>query len=490
MLAEIIAVKVPSAIITARLLETAPGIFADGIGDTVLVAGYLCTRALAEPTRAYNVLGRINSVVDYLLSETGSEDDGPQVQDLRQEYTHGLCTLVATHSQSCSSAVQWKSSPEDETIYSIDNQEGFTSHVFAAAAFFGIIQLVKDRSFIDSGVSTAFGTPMECAAKGGHRDITEILLDLQLNTHEYPADLQKPLCTAARAGHYDVVCLFMETKYRDLLSDVETKRVIDAATQGGHPKIILLLIESIDNDSVTSLSNGILLEASCHGQIDLVRLALDTGAGGDSYEVKAYYNLALQRAASQGHVDVVELLLMRGNNYLMSLNRYHALVRATRLGFQRTVQMLLDHGANVNELAADGLSPLEAAAAHGQAGMVEFLINKVNIGQYPDIGISALLYAASSKSAATIRVLAQHGIVVDDLETKFYIMHAAQCRGDQGVIQALIDIGMREVEPSEMSASESDPEDHPIKHQAVVPNRLYHRKAVAPPFTMQRLNLL
>lgn len=177
-----------------------------------------------------------------------------------------------------------------------------------------------------------------------------------------------------------------------------------------------------------------LLEAALHGQVDLVRLALHSGAGGEDHEMKPYYNLALQRAASQGYVQVVELLLTRGAKYLMGLNKYHAIVRATRLGFRSVVQVLLDHGANVNELAADGLSPLEAAASHGQVGMVEFLIDKVDLESYPEIGVSALFYAASSKSAGTVRVLARHGVVVNHIETEIKIMNAAQCRGNKEVV--------------------------------------------------------
>lgn len=490
MLTDIIAIEIPDAIIATRLLEAQPGKLEDGVWDTDLVAKYLSARALADPTRAYSVLGRINSVVDYLISETSSEDDGQQVQALRQEYTHGLCTLVAAQSQSCSSAIQWKRNPTDETIYPVDNDEGFTTHVFAAAAFFGNMSLVRDRSYLDCGATTAFGSPIECAARGGNYEIMRLFLDLQLNTTDIPADLQKPLCAAARAGHYDIVSLFMESPYRNLLFKVKIHRVIDAATQGGHPKIILLLIESVDTGPVVSLSNRILLEASFHGQIDLVGLALDTGAGGDGFETKAYYNLALQRAASKGHLEVVELLLIRGAEFLISLNKYHAMVRATRLGFQRVVQMLIDHGADVNELAADGLSPLEAAAAHGQAGMVEYLIDKADVNMYPDIGVSAMVYAASSKSAATIRVLARHGIVVDDARTQIKTMNAAQCRGDQGVIQALVGLGMKELEAySESDPSYSDSETPMCNDQPVVSDRLYHRKTVPPPFEMQRLNM-
>ncbi|KAK4691777.1 hypothetical protein P7C71_g5296, partial [Lecanoromycetidae sp. Uapishka_2] len=301
------------------------------------------------------------------------------------------------------------------------------------------------------------------------------------DVYEKQDDFQVPLCAAARAGHYNVIQLFLETKYRQLLSGVNFQDVINAAIQGCRPKVILLILESVDIGPVLALSNNMLLEAALHGQIDLVRIALNTGAGGDSYEKKAYYNLALQRAASQGHVDVVELVLTQGKDLFMSLNKYHAVIRATRLGFQRTVQMCLDHGANVNELAADGLSPLEAAAAYGQAGMVKFLIDKVDLEQYPELGISAMLYATQANSPATIRVLARHGIGINEDETQTKIMTAAQPIGNEQVIQALLDAGIfRNTGNSEVSPLESHDAEHGHDDQDLATNGLYHRKALPP----------
>lgn len=443
-----IAIEIPDAVIATRLLETKSGRLIEGVWDTDLVFRYLNARILADPTSRHDVLGKINSVVNGLMPRH-SGDGRKKDADLMRAFRRGLCRLVATQFKSLRSQILSDESCEQKSACSTNEVEDVVNNLLAAEAYFGLGSWAMCCSYAESVVSTIFGTPIECAALGGRCDITGFYLDLALNAQNGPAaDLQNPLCAAARAGHYDIVCLFTETKYRCLLSQVRINKVINAAIQGNHPKIISLLLDSVDLGSAVSLSNNMLLEAAFYGQIDMVRLALDTGAGGDSHEQKAYYNLALQRAASQGHVHVVELLLTRGAEYLMSLNKYHAMVRATRLGFQRVVQMLLDHGANVNELAADGLSPLEAAAAHGQAGMVEFLIDKVDLNKYPDIGISAVTYAASYKSASTIRVLARHGIYVDDIETQTKIMNAAHYSGGKEVIQALLDSGIKGLGPA------------------------------------------
>jgi len=100
MLTESFAIEIPDAVIATRLLEAELGRLNRDVWDTALVSRYLSARVLANPTRVNNIIGKINCVVDRLLEGSSLEDGEHQTENLRREYTYGLCTLVANRSQS------------------------------------------------------------------------------------------------------------------------------------------------------------------------------------------------------------------------------------------------------------------------------------------------------------------------------------------------------------------------------------------------------
>lgn len=120
------------------------------------------------------------------------------------------------------------------------------------------------------------------------------------------------------------------------------------------------------------------LIATSEGYLELLELTLDNGA--DVTSLDSFNGTGLIRAAERGHANIVERLLDTDIdvNHINNLG-WTALHEAIILGdgtdrYIRTVQLLLDHGADPNlPTQNDGQSPLTLAERRNQTTIAELL---------------------------------------------------------------------------------------------------------------------
>ncbi|MBS4200570.1 ankyrin repeat domain-containing protein [Bacillus sp. FJAT-49732] len=112
--------------------------------------------------------------------------------------------------------------------------------------------------------------------------------------------------------------------------------------------------------------NNVLLYAGAEGLLEIVKLAIDAGA--DTKLTNRFGGTALIPASERGHVEVVNELLTRSDIDVNHINNLHwtALLEAVILGdggkkHQKIVQLLVDHGADLNIADREGITPLEHA---------------------------------------------------------------------------------------------------------------------------------
>lgn len=124
-----------------------------------------------------------------------------------------------------------------------------------------------------------------------------------------------------------------------------------------------------------------LLYAGAEGMLDFVKVAI--AAGADTSIVNRYGGTALIPAADRGHVAIVEELLNTSDVHVDHVNNlgWTALLEAIILGdggkeHQAIVQLLINHGADINLADSDGVSPLQHAKNKGYKEMIEMLMNK------------------------------------------------------------------------------------------------------------------
>lgn len=87
-----------------------------------------------------------------------------------------------------------------------------------------------------------------------------------------------------------------------------------------------------------------------------------------------------------------------------------ALILASQHGQVRMVELLLDHGAKVDNAMADGRSAISFAADQGHVDIVRLLLERgASMNLCDDEGKTPLMYAAMSGHFTSVEVLLQHG---------------------------------------------------------------------------------
>lgn len=118
----------------------------------------------------------------------------------------------------------------------------------------------------------------------------------------------------------------------------------------------------------TTQRNGkmkLLSCASCYGHAAIVKLLIGRRAN-----ICVDNNHALEAAATDGHIDVVRLLLRHGAN---TKNNSLILSASVGNGHMDVVKILLDHGANVH---ANKDEAIKYAALNGHINIIKLLISK------------------------------------------------------------------------------------------------------------------
>jgi len=141
-----------------------------------------------------------------------------------------------------------------------------------------------------------------------------------------------------------------------------------------------ILIEAgADVNLQDDMENNPFLYAGAEGYLDILKLTIEAGA--DPAMTNRYGGTALIPASEHGYVDVVRELLTQTSVDVNHVNQlgWTALLEAIILNDgnerqQETIQLLIDHGADVNLADSDGVSPLSHAKKKGFREIEEILL--------------------------------------------------------------------------------------------------------------------
>ncbi|MFC7679983.1 ankyrin repeat domain-containing protein [Paenibacillus sp. GCM10028914] len=143
----------------------------------------------------------------------------------------------------------------------------------------------------------------------------------------------------------------------------------------------LLIEQGADINIRDNRTDNPLLYAGAEGMLDFVKVAV--AAGADTTVTNRFGGTALIPAADRGHVEIVRELLTTSDVNIDHVNNlgWTALLEAVILGdggkkHQAIVQLLIDHGADVNLADSDGVTPLQHAKSRGYQEMIEMLVKK------------------------------------------------------------------------------------------------------------------
>ncbi|RYP74214.1 hypothetical protein DL771_003147 [Monosporascus sp. 5C6A] len=243
---------------------------------------------------------------------------------------------------------------------------------------------------------------LSTAASNGHTDLVELLLDedgIQLD--EKDDRDRTPLFLAASNGHAEVVELLLEhatgpaPKVNVNQQSKDTSTPLKAALTNDHAGVaeILLRLEHIDVNIVYLEEWTPLGAASGSGHLKVVKTLVKRLGGSDKlYENHRGENAQgtpLYLASDAGHTKVVKLLLKPENllqgekkkEYIdqTSMGGRTALLAAATNGHADVVALLLDNDADTEKQSSDGMTPLKAAIINGHANVVKLLYDKVKL---------------------------------------------------------------------------------------------------------------
>ena len=222
--------------------------------------------------------------------------------------------------------------------------KGPAQHILAAAAIFGKLKLVQtliEEKSVDIRGQTYFGTPFQCAARGGHCEVAQLFLAQSSITFESGFNDDRPLMAAALAGYPDMVCLPFESQYGCTEDRQPYEEAVIQAARGGHQSLIELLKARGSKYMPSYIEDSVVLEAAHYGFKRVVEKALDNGVNINFGKAPGKVAPPLWVAATRGHEQIVRLLLSRGADpYLRKRGR--VLKYTAARGYKSIIKLLLE----------------------------------------------------------------------------------------------------------------------------------------------------
>lgn len=255
---------------------------------------------------------------------------------------------------------------------------------------------------------------LDFAAQEGHLEVVEQLLAYDSGLLDLPGDDDcTALIMAAGRGHLALVEGLLSRGADPRAHGQQGEHALDMAAQGGHGDVVDLLLTADPGllDRPGYHERTALAAGAGNGHSALVGRLLKRGA--DARARLRDGGRALDWAANEGHLDVVEQLLAHDSTLLdlPGEDGRTALTAAAAAGHVAVVQGLLARGADPRIRMDNGRRALDAAAAGGHTGVVEVLLaHDAGLLDLPGGGdVTALVCAAAGGHVELLRALLARG---------------------------------------------------------------------------------
>ncbi|KAL5085108.1 hypothetical protein Trisim1_010896 [Trichoderma cf. simile WF8] len=235
----------------------------------------------------------------------------------------------------------------------------------------------------DLELPEAIRRPHLYTIRSGFRQLTEMVISRSVGVGKYLTqwDVDEGLLWATFDRRKNIMKLLLD-KGAQMLNFLEI-----AAWRGDAESVGLLLDYQAETNALAGKMESALRSALWEGHLDVLKLLLSRGADVNSPFDKANYMpipsyafLSSRRINCSGIVDCLRFLLDNGasDNMKDSTSLAAALYVAIHVKARSASQLLLDRGANVNELAGEKGYPLQAACYPdcGDAAFVEDLLDR------------------------------------------------------------------------------------------------------------------
>ena len=280
----------------------------------------------------------------------------------------------------------------------------------SVAAEKGYVEIMK--LLFDHGASPGSLTdssPLICAVQNGHYEATVLLLKKGADPNDplFEYTSRPPLVIAARNGHSNLVKLLLD-KGANIEPKLTSHSALTVACSNGHTDCTMLLIERGANLNVISDMGTPLTCAVANHQIECAKLLLEKGA--DVNQPKLMNETPLMVASKEGHVDEVKLLLKYNANVTAETNGFTALYLACCNDHIEVAKVLIEKGADVNQIADKALEILLEVIERKYSDIACLLIrNRARVNTANVFGETPLACAVRNNDMRVVEELVQHG---------------------------------------------------------------------------------
>lgn len=265
-------------------------------------------------------------------------------------------------------------------------------------------------------------TPLHLAAKAGHTDCVKLLISKGSRINKYDADGYTPLLYAVEAGHTDCAEALLHAGASRLARTAEGKTLAQLAK--AHPEIEALLAQQPAESQSAPIADTsqeppstvllptedlfsgkplaeairqkntqlvaqliqeglnvhykeqdktpLIVLAAQMQQPDILEQLLAAGANPESAATNG--DKALHIATTNGDIASLQILLNHRADVNSQANGTGALIKAILTNRKACAELLLQAGANANEVTANGDTPLICAIKAGNTAMAELLL--------------------------------------------------------------------------------------------------------------------
>ncbi|KAJ7256360.1 ankyrin repeat-containing domain protein [Mycena rebaudengoi] len=192
--------------------------------------------------------------------------------------------------------------------------------------------------------------PLRTACSQHHREIVRLLIEHGADPNSWDRDYYGSSALSCATWDETVVRMLLENGAKIIAED----RVLTSASVYTVGIVRLLLDHGAAVHSEDAM--GALRSASSSGNIEIVKLLVQRGLGGDLGQ-------ALLAAASERRLEIIQFLLASGADVNAQGDYGTVLHVACCEGFTEIVQVLLDHGADSNTAGGEYANALQATAS-------------------------------------------------------------------------------------------------------------------------------
>ena len=321
------------------------------------------------------------------------------------------------------------------------------------AAHKGCIELVEDLLDVEADLNsedpTSSCTPLTSAARNGHTEVVNLLIDKGAAIRADGVGWT-PLLWAAKNGHESVTELLLgKSDVNPDFKDAQYRRTpLSWAAEWGHQSVVERLLKAkVELNTKDNVGRTPLSWAAWKGRHKVVELLLKRKSIDVNSADVEHGQTALSWAASMGHKEVVRLLITHDptTSGIKDHGGRTPLSRAAAGGHTAVIDILLLHSTHSTTLADSkdnlGRTPLSWAAEAGHEDVLKLLINQKNVD--PDSkdnkGRTPLSWAAWGGHVEAVESLVKwHDVEADSMDNEGWTPLLWAAVGKRGAVVQLL----------------------------------------------------